>query len=157
MNKNTKKERLEALRKILKETEVSDQSQLLKELEKMGIHTTQATISRDFHTLKTTKVRIRPGVYKYKLLERSDVSDFQKRLEILFENFVFDIKATGNQLLIKTSPGSANSVASIIDQMNRPEILGTIAGDDTILLIALSEEQRKIIEEEYWEILNRVS
>ncbi len=157
LNKNTKQNRLELLKQIISEKKISDQGQLLNELKKKGIDTTQATISRDFQKLKTVKVRVRPGVYKYKLQEKSDMTGLDERLAILFENFVYDMKSTGNQLIIKTTPGNANSVASLIDHRNTPEILGTIAGDDTILVITESEAKRIDIEKNFKQILDRVS
>jgi transcriptional regulator of arginine metabolism len=153
----TKRIRLQLLKKIISEQEVSDQIQLLKELRNSGIETTQATISRDLQELNVVKVRIKPGRYKYEILEKASESDLSEQLRVVFDNFVDGIKSTNNLIVIKTAPGNANSVAVIIDRLGLPEILGTIAGDDTILVIVDTDENRKRIEDEFITILEKTS
>jgi len=126
---------------------------LLNELKREGIDTTQATVSRDLQEMGFIKVRVGRGVYKYEVLEKPSEVLLWNRLKVLFGNFVTDIKSTDNLILIKTSPGNANGVASLIDGMERKEILGTIAGDDTILIVADTEEHRKDIEQDFQELL----
>jgi len=145
----TKRIRLQLLKKIISEQEVSDQIQLLNELRNSGIETTQATISRDLQELNVVKVRAKPGHYKYEILEKGSESDLSEQLRVVFDNFVDEIKSTNNLIVIKTAPGNANSVAVIIDRLGLPEILGTIAGDDTILVIVDTGENRKRIENEF--------
>ena len=157
MNENTKKERLRLLKKIIKENEISDQIQLLDELKRKGIDTTQATISRDLQELKIIKIRVRPGMYKYEVLEKPQEGDLWNQLGILFENFVYELKSTGNLLIIKTSPGNANSVAVVCDRLGLPQIMGTIAGDDTILMIIDREENRIALEKRFNAILEKIS
>ena len=153
----TKRIRLQLLKKIISEQEVSDQIQLLKELRNSGIETTQATISRDLQELNVVKVRVKQGRYKYEILEKASESDLSDQLRVVFDNFVDEIKATNNLIVIKTAPGNANSVAVIIDRLGLPEILGTIAGDDTILVIVDTDENRKRIENEFITILEEAT
>ena len=80
------------------------------------------------------------------------------RLQIIKKLFLsrkFQIKFTNNMIVIKTTPGNANSVAVIIDRLGLPEILGTIAGDDTILIVIDADENRKRIETEFVNILEK--
>jgi transcriptional regulator of arginine metabolism len=72
----------------------------------------------------------------------------------LFDNFVTDLKSTTNLLLVKTSPGNANGVASFIDRLDWPEILGTVAGDDTILVVVDNEENRRGVEQRFHMLLH---
>jgi transcriptional regulator of arginine metabolism len=155
MNDYTTKIRLQVLKKIISEQEVSDQIHLLNELRNSGIETTQATISRDLQRLKVVKVRVEPGRYRYEILKKASESDLKDQLRVVFDNFVDEIKSTNNLIVIKTASGNANSVAVIIDRLGLPEILGTIAGDDTILVVVNTNENRKKIENGFIGILEK--
>ena len=155
MNDYTTAIRLRLLKKTISEQEISDQIQLLNELKNSGIDTTQATISRDLQKLKVVKVRIEPGRYRYQILEKASETDLRDQLRVVFDNFVDEIKSTNNLIVIRTAPGNANSVAVIIDRLGLPEILGTIAGDDTILVVVDTGENRKKIEDEFIGILEK--
>jgi len=155
MNDYTTTIRLRLLKKIISEQEVSDQIQLLNELKNSGIETTQATISRDLQKLNVVKVRVESGRYRYEILEKASEVDLRDQLRAVFDNFVDEIKATNNLIVIRTAPGNANSVAVIIDRLGLPEILGTIAGDDTILVIVDTDENRKRIENGFIAILEK--
>ena len=157
MNDYTRAIRLHLIRKIISEQEVSDQVQLLNQLKNSGIQTTQATISRDLQELNVVKVRVEPGHYKYEVLEKASESNLRDQLRVVFDNFVDQIKSTNNLIVIRTAPGNANSVAAIVDRLKIPEILGTIAGDDTILVIVDTDENRKRIESEFIAILEEAS
>jgi len=157
MNDYTTTIRLRLLKKIISEQEVSDQIRLLNELKNSGIETTQATISRDLQKLNVVKVRVEPGRYRYEILEKASEGDLRDQLRAVFDNFVDEIKATNNLIVIRTAPGNANSVAVIIDRLGLPEILGTIAGDDTILVVVDTDENRKRIENEFIAILEKAS
>jgi transcriptional regulator of arginine metabolism len=157
MNDYTRAIRLHLIRKIISEQEVSDQIQLLNQLKNSGVQTTQATISRDLQELNVVKVRVKPGHYKYEILEKVSESNLREQLRVVFDNFVDEIKSTKNLIVIRTAPGNANSVAAIVDRLDIPEILGTIAGDDTILVIVDTDENKKKIESEFVAILEEAS
>jgi len=156
MYEYTKKERQQALKLIIKEQQMGDQHHLLDELRERGIEATQATVSRDLQEMGMIKTRVSAGVYKYEISNKVSKDILWNKLEVLFENFVADIKATNNMILIKTSPGNANGVASFIDRIEISEIFGTIAGDDTILVIVDTIKNRKIIEKQFNDLLNKV-
>lgn len=147
MNDISKQERHRILKKIIREQTIGDQVHLLAELRKHRIDSTQATVSRDLQELGVVKTRIGPGVYRYEIIEKMPRSLLWDKLKVLFKNFVQDVKSTENLLLIKTTPGNANGVASFIDRLELEEVLGSIAGDDTILLVVDTEENRKIVEQ----------
>ena len=149
MTDNAKKKRQALLRKIITEKQIADQDRLLRELKKHRLAATQATISRDLQELGVVKVRVKPGVFKYDLTETPPPALLSDKLKVLFENFVVDIKGVNNQLLIKTSPGNANGVADLIDHLKRPAILGTIAGDNTILVVLKTVKNRKALQKEF--------
>ena len=149
MNKNTKTIRQQTLRSILDAGETGDQTHLLAALGERGISTTQATISRDLREMGFVKVSLGPGMVRYESMDNPDIGGLQARLRILFETFVIDICSTGNLLLVKTTPGNANGVASLIDTLRKQEIMGTVAGDDTILVIIDSVENCLTLEQEF--------
>lgn len=128
-------DRLQTIRRIIRENRIESQETLLESLAEEGHSVTQATLSRDLKTLKVGKVSdgSRGSFYTFTRGEfpaestRSYIHDF-KRGFISFD-------ASANIGVIKTLPGHANSVALALDQLEFPEILGTIAGDDTIFLV----------------------
>ncbi len=154
MNDNSKNKRLFLLKKLISKYGLSDQNRILHELKKHGIMTTQATISRDLQKLGVVKVPTGTGLYKYEIFDKLSIDIIWERLKILFNNFVTDIQSTNNLILIKTTPGNANGVASLIDKMEHEYILGTIAGDDTILIVVKDITQRKKVEEKFQNIFN---
>jgi transcriptional regulator of arginine metabolism len=156
MNKNTKAKRQQFLREVIARQGTGDQHNLLMELKKQGIPTTQATISRDLNEMGFIKVRVESGVYRYEYFEKVSDASLRERLKVLFANFVTEIKSANNLILLKTSPGNANGVASLIDGLQRKEILGTIAGDDTILVVLRDLGSRKSVEKEFRMLLENL-
>ncbi len=153
MNTITKHARQLLLKELIGRADAGDQGLILREMRKRGIRTTQATISRDLREMGYVKVRIGPGASRYEVFDPSAKGGLLERLKVLFRSFVLYIKGTGQLLLVKTSPGNANGVASLIDSLRKEEILGTIAGDDTVLVVAAGEKQRKDIEREFASML----
>lgn len=128
---STKKERLEAICRIIQTETVSNQEELLKQLEISGFQVTQATLSRDIKQLKVSKVHNGNGNYIYRL---PDYSPFMQPIKER-GHYHPNIEFSGNLAVVKTRPGYAMGIASDIDTHAPHEILGTIAGDDTILII----------------------
>jgi transcriptional regulator of arginine metabolism len=153
MNKEALRKRRKILKALVEQEGPSDQKWLLGEMRKKGVLTTQATISRDLQEMGFVKVRIAPGAYRYELFDQTARGGLVERLKVLFGSFVVEIKGTGQLLLVRTSPGNANGVASLIDSLQKKEILGTIAGDDTILIVTSSEDKRKDVEREFKSLL----
>jgi transcriptional regulator of arginine metabolism len=156
MNNITKAKRQQLLREIISGLGPGDQHHLLMELKKHGVATTQATISRDLHEMGFIRIRMQTGMYRYEYFEKMSNAALWRRLKILFTNFLTGIKSTGNLILLKTSPGNANGIASLIDGLQRKEILGTVAGDDTVLVIIDNVRNRKNLEKEFAQLLQNV-
>lgn len=129
---STKKERLEAICRILQTEVVSNQEELLRELTMSGFAVTQATLSRDIKQLKVIKVPDGKGNYAYRLPEEATPATAVKREAAKVHP---NIEFSGNLAVIRTRPGYAMGIASDIDAHAPHEILATIAGDDTILVI----------------------
>ena len=141
------------LKELLGRMSPADQGLFQREMRKRGVRTTQATISRDLQEMGYVKVRTGPGVYRYEAFDPAGRGSLLDRLKVLFRNFVVEVKGTGQLLLVKTSPGNANGVASVIDAIRKKEILGTVAGDDTILVITGGPADRKEIQHEFEALL----
>ena len=134
----SKNNRLDAIKMIISSKEVGSQEELLQELLKEGYSLTQATLSRDLKQLKVAKAASMNGNYVYVLPNNTmykRMTEQHSATEMLRFNGVVNLEFSGNLAVIKTRPGYASSVAYDIDNHNFEEILGTIAGDDTILLV----------------------
>lgn len=127
--------RQQAILEIIEEKAITTQRELAEELLARGIKTTQATISRDIKELHLVKVPIGPGSYRYARPQQVDPPQSYERLRRLFRENVVKHDYSENLILIRTLPGAAHNVAFAIDHSGWEELLGTVAGDDTILLI----------------------
>ena len=136
-----KNSRLEAIRLILTSHELGSQDELLKELNKEGYTLTQATLSRDLRQLRVVKTVGTNGRYKYVLPRttqyRHEGSEGEVRpvAPMLEENGFLSIKFSGNIAVIRTRPSYAGTLAYHIDTCEFSEIIGTIAGDDTVMMV----------------------
>lgn len=128
---STRKERLGAICRILQTETIGNQEELLKQLEASGFPVTQATLSRDIKQLKVIKVHDGNGNYVYRIPDYSTLVTSGEEQTKHHPNIEF----SGNLAVVKTRPGYAMGIASDIDTQAPNEILGTIAGDDTILVI----------------------
>ncbi len=124
------------IRKIIARGGISSQDELLVELKKKEFSLTQATLSRDLKSLQVAKVAHPAKGYVYVIAgdEPEGANSEQKRIDYLSDGFR-DLRFSGNLAVLRTQPGYASSIAAMIDKANSWEILGTIAGDDTILII----------------------
>jgi transcriptional regulator of arginine metabolism len=134
-----KDNRLDAIKMIISSKEINNQEELLAELRNVGFQLTQATLSRDLKQLKVAKAASMNGQYVYVLPNETMYKRVRKPvsvIEMLKQPGFLSISFSGNLGVIKTRPGYASSIAYNIDNSNIPEILGTIAGDDTIFIVA---------------------
>jgi transcriptional regulator of arginine metabolism len=129
-----KTKRLLAIEKIISEERISGQEELLKKLKEKGISCTQATLSRNLRQLGVARIPDGSGGYMYSLTE-NNMSSEKSVLKLNIVPVIRAIVEGKGLLVIKTIPGNANNTAFFIDSAGRYEIAGTIAGDDTILVI----------------------
>lgn len=145
-NKNA---RLDTIRRIVSEVDVKNQEQLMNCLIQRGFNVTQATLSRDLKRMKISKVANNYGEYVYvlpnhALLKRASDDGESPVVNLPRYGFV-SMKFSGNMAVIKTKPGYAAGLAYDIDESNIPNVLGTIAGDDTLLMILAERANRQEI------------
>jgi len=122
---------------ILEQNAVSNQSQLVKLLADAGVEATQATVSRDLEDIGAVKVRAAGGesVYAVPELPKDRVAP-EEHLRRVLGDWVVEVAVSANLVVLRTPPGSAHVVASALDRASLPEIVGTVAGDDTIIVVA---------------------
>ena len=139
---------------IIQKNEVETQEELSEYLVRGGYSVTQATVSRDIRELKLTKISMNNGRQKYAILNDASDDMSQKYARILRDGFV-SMDMAQNILVIKTVSGMANAVCAALDSMQMQEIVGSIAGDDTIMCAirtvedttALMKKIKKIVEQ----------
>ncbi|HCD60356.1 MULTISPECIES: transcriptional regulator AhrC/ArgR [Exiguobacterium] len=148
----TKGQRLIKIREIITQSEVETQDELVEELRNAGYKVTQATVSRDIKELHLVKVPLNDGRYKYSLPADQRFNPLRKLRRLLGDSFI-SIDSAQNLIVMHVLPGNANAVAVLLDHLSWNELLGTVCGDDTILLIARSEEQAKEVTERILEML----
>ncbi|MBO4659347.1 MAG: arginine repressor [Prevotella sp.] len=133
-----KNSRMEALKMLISSKELGSQEEVLQALEKEGFKLTQATLSRDLKQLKVAKAASMNGKYVYVLPNDTMYKRITKprsAMEMLQTSGFLSISFSGNMGVIKTRPGYASSIAYNIDNSDSPNIIGTIAGDDTIFIV----------------------
>ena len=130
-----KSKRQEKILELIHDHSVQTQEQLLAELNDAGFRTTQATISRDIKQLRIIKELGPNGTYRYVSAPKPVEHAFSAKLNMIFRQCVTSIDFAQNLIVIKTMPGLANAACSAIDKLELPELLGTLAGDDTCVVI----------------------
>lgn len=133
-----KRKRQSKIIELITKYEIDTQEELASKLEEAGFKVTQATVSRDIRELNLIKISTGGGKQKYALIKSPDRLD-EKYIRILKEGFS-DMDAAGNLLIIKTAPGLAMGVAAAIDAIGFEDLLGCIAGDDTIMCAVRTAE-----------------
>lgn len=139
---------------IIDSMEIETQDELADELRRRNIKVTQATVSRDIKELRLLKVLSPSGRYKYATVERAE-KGMNERFKRIFAESVLSLDSAQNLIVIKTIPGTANAAGEAIDSMKWPEVMGSIAGDNTILVIARSEMAVESVKERFEEFLNK--
>jgi transcriptional regulator of arginine metabolism len=139
-NRISKTQRQHRLVKILEEHAVSGQQQLVDLLADEGVTATQATVSRDLEDLGAIKVRVPGGetVYAIPALPKDQVAP-EDHLRRVLGDWAVEVAHSANLVVLRTPPGSAHVVGSAIDRAGLSEILGTVAGDDTLIVVATEE------------------
>ena len=148
---SNKKYRFQVIRDLITNQEISNQDELLKKLIDLDISVTQATLSRDLRELKVSKVPNNAGQYIYRLTDQivpSTTVTHNEKMTLVFSH---------NIGVIKTKPGYANRIAFEIDNTHFTTILGTIAGDDTVLIIVKEDSSREQVTNELRRIIPNIN
>ncbi|MFD0958723.1 transcriptional regulator AhrC/ArgR [Paenibacillus chungangensis] len=142
------------IREIIASQEIETQEELVEALRASGMQVTQATVSRDMKELMLIKVPAAEGRYKYSIpMDGHRLNPVHKLKRALLDHFAH-IDYSDNLVVMKCLPGTANAIGALIDNMEWQEVMGTICGDDTILIICRSKKLSGEVVERLLEMLN---
>ena len=133
------KTRQQAILDIITQNELDTQEELASMLQQRGYNVTQATVSRDIKQLGLVKIAGKSKKYRYTQVSYKE-HGLHAKYDNIFKESVLSMQNAGNMIVIKTVSGAANSAGAFIDRMNLPQLLGSIAGDDTIFCVTKSEQ-----------------
>ena len=139
---------------IIDSMDIETQEELAEELKRRNVKVTQATVSRDIKELRLLKVLGEGGKYKYATVERAEKGMNDRFIRILSES-VLSIDSAGNLIVIKTLTASANAAGEAVDSMKWPEVLGSVAGDNTLLIITRSEAAVEALMQRFGELIKK--
>ena len=120
---------------IVRSKPIQTQEDLSAELAREGMSVTQATISRDIKELRLIKAPVGDGSYRYTVPVDRNIDDINRRIERVFREAVISVEDSDNIVVIKTLEGAAQAVGAIVDDLDWPEVVGSLAGDDTIFVV----------------------
>ncbi|HEY8552371.1 MAG TPA: arginine repressor [Thermaerobacter sp.] len=145
-----KSKRQRLILEIIQAKPIETQEELVRELERRGMPATQATVSRDIKELGLIKTPTGDGRYCYALPDAAPGG--RERLRRLFRESLLDIDTSENLVVVKTLRGTAAAAGEAIDQLGWPEIVGTVAGDNTVLVVVRSREVAPLVADRFREL-----
>lgn len=148
-----KNDRQNHLLQIISEESIETQEQLLERLQSRGIKSTQATISRDIKELHLIKEPAGQGRYRYAVSTHRTKLNFADRLRTIFRESLLSADYANNIAVVKTMPGLAQGAASALDSMHINDMVGSLAGDDTVIIVMRDEDSARDFCEEIKEML----
>ncbi len=137
--------RQQLILEIIAKNPMATQEQIVQELDERGFKVTQATVSRDIKELGLIKYPFGENHHRYVLPPNQAAVNAYSRLQRLVKDSVLKVDDSENLILVRTLPGTAHAVASCLDSLPWPEILGTVAGDDTILIVVKPREMVPVV------------
>ena len=138
---------------LIEKNDIETQDELANMLKQEGFDVTQATVSRDIRELRLTKIPVGKGKQKYTALTGND-SDISDKLIRLFADSVIKVDYSGNMVVVKTLTGMGMAVGVALDNMQNSEILGTIAGDDTVFCVVRSNHQAEELVKRFYRLIH---
>lgn len=148
-----KNDRQAMILEIIAQENIETQEQLLTRLQARGLRCTQATISRDIKQLHLVKEPAGQGVYKYAVSGNRTTLNVAAKLRTIFRECIVSIDYAQNIVVVKTMPGLANGACSALDNMDMSDIVGSLAGDDTALLVMRNTEAAELLCQEIKDML----
>lgn len=145
----SKEYRQRLIEELVEDEFISTQAEIAEQLARRGIKVTQATISRDVNELRLVRLPAGNGQHRYRSTPLAAQEDVKGELRQRFRLFVRDLDRGENLIVINTDEGHASGIAYVIDKLDRDEVVGTLAGQNTILVIARSGDAAQEILEEF--------
>lgn len=148
-----KVERRSFILELISKNEIETQEEILKHLKKNGYDVTQATVSRDINQLKLVKIQNGKGGYKYATGVVDSIDDDVNRYRSIFSKTVLNIDYANNLVVVKCYVGMANAACAALDTMKHEGVVGTLSGDDTILIVMRTQDDAARLVEELQKVL----
>jgi transcriptional regulator of arginine metabolism len=145
----TKELRQKRIQDLVSREFISTQAELVDRLTEEGVAVTQATVSRDISELRLVRLPVGKGKHRYALAPYTLASDAMEELRLRFREFVRDVDRGENTVVLKTKDGHAIGIALVMDKLSRDDIVGTIAGQDTIFITARTVGEAITLVEEF--------
>ena len=150
-----KSKRQQKILELIETYNINTQEELISRLNEAGYLATQATISRDIKELRIVKELTNMGTYRYSAAVSEIDSSFTNRLNAIFKECVVNFDYAQNIIVIRTLPGLASAAGSAIDAMNMSSIVGTLAGDDTVMVVMRDNHAAALFCGEIKSLINR--
>ncbi|MGI5873102.1 MAG: arginine repressor [Bacillota bacterium] len=150
----TKASRQKMIQKIIEKEEIGTQFDLAERLKQHGYNVTQATVSRDIKEIGLIKIPVEGNFSKYSMPVNISVGNIAERMRRMFIDNAVSIDSAENLIIVKTLPGTAQGLAACLDQCGWQEIIGCIAGDDTILIIIKDKQMMSDIIVRFESLMN---
>ena len=126
---------------LIEKEKIDTQEELSRRLKEWGFSTTQATISRDIKELRLVKVMTPDGTYKYTAASTENEVSMMGRIRNIFKECVVNINCAENLVVIKTLPGLGSAAGYAVDAIHHPDVIGSIAGDDTVFVVIATKDK----------------
>jgi transcriptional regulator of arginine metabolism len=147
-----KRARQQALMELVRTQPLASQHEMAERLGALGYEATQSTISRDLEELGLVRIRDADGRLRYGQPRETAALGAAARLRTLLSEFLVSVDSSGNLVVLKTTPGAANAVADVLDRSGLPGVIGTIAGDDTVLVVAAEGTKGRTLAKRFSEL-----
>ena len=148
-----KKERQQLIKQLITENDIETQEDLISLLEQQGVHATQATVSRDIREMNIVKTHGLEGHVKYTLFSKVQPISSEEKLKASMKDAAMKIERVQFMVIVHTEMGSADVVANFLDEIKYEEVAGTVAGVDTIIIIAKSENAAIILVDRFEQMM----
>lgn len=148
-----KVERRSFILDLISKNEIETQEEILRHLKQNGYDVTQATVSRDINQLKLVKIQNGKGGYKYSTGISNNIDDDVNRYRSIFSKTVLNIDYANNLVVVKCYVGMANAACAALDTMKHEGVVGTLSGDDTILIVMRTQNEAARLVEELHKVL----
>ena len=149
-----KKNRHEAILSLIDKEDIGTQDELMQRLRELGYPVTQATVSRDIKALRLVKSPVADGQYKYSYVKNED-EDFSSKYHSILAHSVLSVDYAGNMAVVKCYSGMANAACAAVDNLISNQIVGTLAGDDTIFVLCRDESSACAFKDSIQSFLNK--
>lgn len=150
----SKEQRQRLVQDIVSRDNVSTQGDLVKRLREAGVEVTQATVSRDLNEMGLVRLPMGKGMHRYVVANVQNEQDLDQRLAQLFQNFVYNVDRGENVIVVNTADGHAAGVAILLDRMRNNKIVGTLAGENTILVVGRTVAEAEELINEFTALMN---